>query len=545
MSKQIDAEVERLRWIGVNVEIWPTERVRACCRAATISTRCIFPRAFHIHPLNYALGHRRRRGKIRRPHLRGHGRCTDRCRRHAQTHPHAGRARARFSRGARGQRGARAADAAARLDALADHDVRAGDRADRAIGEIVRYRGAVTDSNRADNHYRIVGGAHTGGERLEWAGRMRAGRPIRAGSSAVCSPTSSAIFPHLGEGRDRPSMVRHPRTLGPSHAASWRHQARSVGGERLRRPWAQHHGDGRRADRPRHRRGRHYLAAVCALRAGLGGRPARARGGAGGLLGLAADRPDRAGACPQSRTGARGARPNGWRGRPQRPPERPQSEARRGQPSFGEAAAGRRGPRALRHKDEPAAASPPHYGYADLRGYRLAYLLPGKAYATYAPCVAFLSFLVFLRGRACRFRLCRQHGRRPFGRRRPRPKVVVVADFIAASEVTATDNGFNTRLERRVGSYPTWSGGSARSPASMTKSSQRSSPMLRAAGIEAQPGGEDLARLRRQCGAGQRAAAPHPEQQARRANRFRPRARRHRRRDDAHAVMPAAARRRC
>jgi gamma-glutamylputrescine oxidase len=34
---------------------------------------------------------------------------------------------------------------------------------------IVRYRGAVSDTNRADNHYRIVGG-----DRLQWSGRMRA-----------------------------------------------------------------------------------------------------------------------------------------------------------------------------------------------------------------------------------------------------------------------------------------------------------------------------------------------------------------------------------
>jgi len=34
-----------------------------------------------------------------------------------------------------------------------------------------------------------------------------------------------------------------------------------------------------------------------------------------------------------------------------------------------------------------------------------------------------------------------------------RPKTVIVTDFVAASEMTATDNGFNTRLERR-GNYP-------------------------------------------------------------------------------------------
>jgi 2Fe-2S ferredoxin len=37
------------------------------------------------------------------------------------------------------------------------------------LHEVVRYRGAVSDTNRADNHYRIVGG-----DRLQWSGRMRA-----------------------------------------------------------------------------------------------------------------------------------------------------------------------------------------------------------------------------------------------------------------------------------------------------------------------------------------------------------------------------------
>jgi hypothetical protein len=35
-----------------------------------------------------------------------------------------------------------------------------------------------------------------------------------------------------------------------------------------------------------------------------------------------------------------------------------------------------------------------------------------------------------------------------------RPKMVVVSDFVVASEITATDNGFNMRLERAGGNYP-------------------------------------------------------------------------------------------
>ena len=41
------------------------------------------------------------------------------------------------------------------------------------LGEVVRWRGAVSDTNRADNHYRVVGSAESGEERLQWSGRMR------------------------------------------------------------------------------------------------------------------------------------------------------------------------------------------------------------------------------------------------------------------------------------------------------------------------------------------------------------------------------------
>jgi glycine/D-amino acid oxidase-like deaminating enzyme len=43
-----------------------------------------------------------------------------------------------------------------------------------ALHDVIRYRGAVSDSNRADNHYRIVGGANLAEQRLQWSGRMRA-----------------------------------------------------------------------------------------------------------------------------------------------------------------------------------------------------------------------------------------------------------------------------------------------------------------------------------------------------------------------------------
>jgi len=58
----------------------------------------------------------------------------------------------------------------------------------------VRYHGAVSDTNHADNHYRIVGG-----DRLQWSGRMRAWeadpRTIARGLAGDIRRT----FPSLGK----------------------------------------------------------------------------------------------------------------------------------------------------------------------------------------------------------------------------------------------------------------------------------------------------------------------------------------------------------
>ena len=52
----VRANVERMRWIGAEVEAWPTERVRSVLPNPRYFGAMHFPRAFHIHPLNYALG---------------------------------------------------------------------------------------------------------------------------------------------------------------------------------------------------------------------------------------------------------------------------------------------------------------------------------------------------------------------------------------------------------------------------------------------------------------------------------------------------------
>ena len=78
--------------LGAEVEGWPAERVREVLRSDHYFHAMHLPRAFHIHPLNYALGLAARGRSGGRAHLRRHAGAFDRRRRRAQAHRHAVRA---------------------------------------------------------------------------------------------------------------------------------------------------------------------------------------------------------------------------------------------------------------------------------------------------------------------------------------------------------------------------------------------------------------------------------------------------------------------
>jgi gamma-glutamylputrescine oxidase len=165
----VRAHVERLRWIGAQVEAWPTERVREALPNPRYFGAIHYPRAFHIHPLNYALG----------------------------------LAAAAEAAGARifedtpalsiDPAGVRKRIATPNARVRASHVVLAGNvhlgelmpqlaatllplttfvmvspPLGPQLAEVIRYRGGVSDTDRADNHYRIVDG-----DRLQWSGRVR------------------------------------------------------------------------------------------------------------------------------------------------------------------------------------------------------------------------------------------------------------------------------------------------------------------------------------------------------------------------------------
>ena len=164
------AYVERLRWIGADVEAWPTAQVREQVANPRYFNAVHFRNAFHIHPFNYALGLAalaeqagarifedtpavtidaggvRKRigtpsGRVRAGHVVLAG------------NVHLGALMPRL---------------AATLLPVSTF-VLVTEPLGLLLHDVVRYRGAISDTNRADNHYRIVGG-----DRLQWSGRMRA-----------------------------------------------------------------------------------------------------------------------------------------------------------------------------------------------------------------------------------------------------------------------------------------------------------------------------------------------------------------------------------
>ncbi len=166
---EIDAEVERLRWIGANVEAWPTERVREVLPNKRYFGALHYPGAMHIHPLNYALGlaadAEKFGARIFETTL-AVGIDPAGVRKRVDT-PEARVRAAHVVLAGNVQLGELMPRLGATLLPITTF-VLVTEPIPR-LTEIVRYRGAVSDTNRADNHFRIVGG-----DRLQWSGRMRA-----------------------------------------------------------------------------------------------------------------------------------------------------------------------------------------------------------------------------------------------------------------------------------------------------------------------------------------------------------------------------------
>ena len=211
--------------LGCDVEYWPAERVRAFLRSERYFQAIHFPRAFSIHPLNYALvlaaaaerdgarifentpalsidpaGVRKR---IVTPHARLRADQVVLC-------------------GNVELRGLMPR-LAATLIPITTYVITTQPLGSR-LGEAVAYRGAVSDTDRADNHYRIVGG-----DRLMWSGRATTWARNPRSIMLVRSPPTSRRLTRSSV-RSRSIMPGRARwaTRAP-HAADRRAWARACG----------------------------------------------------------------------------------------------------------------------------------------------------------------------------------------------------------------------------------------------------------------------------------------------------------------------------
>ena len=159
--------VERLGDFGCEIEAWPAEKVRAVLHSERYFHAIHFPRAFQIHPLNYALG-------LAAAAERDGARIFEDT--PALSIDPAGvrkrivtpAARLRASHvvlSGNVQVGNLVPHVAGSLLPITTYVITTASLGPR-LAEVVAYRGAVTDSEFAGNHYRIVDG-----DRLMWSGR--------------------------------------------------------------------------------------------------------------------------------------------------------------------------------------------------------------------------------------------------------------------------------------------------------------------------------------------------------------------------------------
>ena len=167
-SARLRARVESLRWIGAKAEFWPNDQVREVLPNRRYFDAMHVPNAFHIHPLNYILGLAAAAeatgvrifedtpatafdpAGVRKRIVTPQGRLR------ADTVVLAGNVHL----------GALMPQIAETLMPVSTFVLVTKPIAN--LKDVIRWRGAVSDGDRADNHYRIVDDS-----RLQWSGRMR------------------------------------------------------------------------------------------------------------------------------------------------------------------------------------------------------------------------------------------------------------------------------------------------------------------------------------------------------------------------------------
>jgi gamma-glutamylputrescine oxidase len=167
-SVGLRAHAERVRWTGGQVEFWPKERVREVLPNERYFDALHVPNAFHIHPLNYTLGlAAAAEAAGARIFEETPAMTIDPAGVRKRIVTPAGRLRADYVVLAGNVHlGSLMPQIAETLMPVSTFVLVTEPIAN--LSEVIRWRGAVSDGDRADNHYRIVDD-----NRLLWSGRMR------------------------------------------------------------------------------------------------------------------------------------------------------------------------------------------------------------------------------------------------------------------------------------------------------------------------------------------------------------------------------------
>jgi gamma-glutamylputrescine oxidase len=180
---------------GVDAEAWPTEQVREVLRTPLYYQAVHMPDAFHVHALNYALG-------LAAAAERAGARIYENTpavaldvlgvRKRIDTPD--GRIRANHIVLAGGAHlGAVFPPVAGTVVPVASYIVTTAPLGER-LEEAIRYPGAVADTRRAGDYYRIIGG-----DRLMWGGRITTRLSLPRWLGALMRRDIGRVYPQLGE----------------------------------------------------------------------------------------------------------------------------------------------------------------------------------------------------------------------------------------------------------------------------------------------------------------------------------------------------------
>jgi gamma-glutamylputrescine oxidase len=165
-----ERELGLLESSGIAVEQWPTERVRSVLRSDSYFQALHFPEAFHIHALNYALGlAAAAEGEGARIFEGTPALAVDPAGVRKRVFTPSARVRAaHVVLAGNTQLGALSAPVKGTVIPITTF-VAVTEKLGDALADAIAFRGAVSDSRFADNHYRVVDG-----DRLMWAGGLSA-----------------------------------------------------------------------------------------------------------------------------------------------------------------------------------------------------------------------------------------------------------------------------------------------------------------------------------------------------------------------------------